>query len=112
VPLARWSGLELKRELAAQGMVSESVSVTSLLRILAALLPWLLGRSDGGELSREGNGQLPEVPPFYTTQPTLVLEAAPRKDRSTLQSLYRHSQSQDFRILTAYARLSETRSAM
>jgi transposase len=42
VPLARWSGPELKRELAAQGLVSEPVSVTSLLRILAEnpARPW------------------------------------------------------------------------
>jgi transposase len=42
VPLARWSGPELKRELAAQGLVSEPVSVTSLLRILAEspVKPW------------------------------------------------------------------------
>jgi transposase len=42
VPLARWSGPELLRELAAQGLVSEPVSVTSLLRILAEnpVKPW------------------------------------------------------------------------
>jgi transposase len=42
VPLARWSGPELKRELAAQGLVSEPISVTSLLRILAEnpVKPW------------------------------------------------------------------------
>jgi maleylpyruvate isomerase len=32
-----------------------------------ALLAWLLGRSDGGELAREGNGRLPHVPPIYAT---------------------------------------------
>ena len=31
-----------------------------------ALLAWLLGRSDGGELSREGIVRLPEVPQLYT----------------------------------------------
>jgi maleylpyruvate isomerase len=30
-----------------------------------ALLAWLLGRSDGGDLAREGNGPLPGVPPLY-----------------------------------------------
>ena len=35
VALARWSGPELKREMEAEALVSESVSVTSLLRILA-----------------------------------------------------------------------------
>ena len=42
VPLARWSGPELKRELEAQGLVREPFSVTSLLRILAQnpVKPW------------------------------------------------------------------------
>jgi transposase len=42
VPLARWSGPELRHELEAQGLVSEPVSVTSLLRILAEnpVKPW------------------------------------------------------------------------
>jgi transposase len=42
VPLARWPGPELERELEAQGLVSESFSVTSLLRILAEnpVRPW------------------------------------------------------------------------
>jgi transposase len=42
VPLARWSGPELKRELEAQHLVSEAFSVTSLLRILAQnpVKPW------------------------------------------------------------------------
>ena len=42
VPLSRWSGPELKRELEAQALVSEPVSVSSLLRILAGnpVKPW------------------------------------------------------------------------
>jgi len=42
VPLARWSGPELRRELEAQGLASEPVSVTSVLRILAEnpVKPW------------------------------------------------------------------------
>jgi transposase len=42
VPLSRWTGPELKRELEAQALVSESFSVTSLLRILAGnpVKPW------------------------------------------------------------------------
>jgi hypothetical protein len=42
VPLARWTGPELAAELAAQGLVSEPVSVSSLLRILAEnpVRPW------------------------------------------------------------------------
>jgi transposase len=42
VPLARWTGPELARELAAQGLASAPVSVTSLLRILAEnpVKPW------------------------------------------------------------------------
>jgi transposase len=42
VPLARWTGPELARELAAHGLVSAPVSATSLLRILAEnpVRPW------------------------------------------------------------------------
>jgi transposase len=42
VPLARWTGPELAAELAAQGLASEPVSVSSLLRILAEnpVRPW------------------------------------------------------------------------
>jgi transposase len=42
VPLARWSGPELKRELEAQALAGDSFSVTSLLRILAEnpVKPW------------------------------------------------------------------------
>ena len=42
VPLSRWTGPELAAELAAQRLVSEPVSVTSLLRILAEnpVKPW------------------------------------------------------------------------
>jgi transposase len=42
VPLSRWTGPELKRELEAQALVSEPVSVSSLLRILAGnpVKPW------------------------------------------------------------------------
>jgi transposase len=42
VPLSRWTGPELARELAAQGLVSGPMSVSSLLRILAEnpVRPW------------------------------------------------------------------------
>jgi transposase len=42
VPLAHWTGPELAAELTAQGLVSEPVSVSSLLRILAQhpVKPW------------------------------------------------------------------------
>jgi transposase len=42
VPLARWTGPELARELAGQGLASSPMSVTSLLRILAEnpVKPW------------------------------------------------------------------------
>ena len=42
VPLSRWTGPELAAELVAQGLVSEPVSVSSLLRILAEnpVKPW------------------------------------------------------------------------
>jgi transposase len=42
VPLARWTGPEIAAELTAQGLVSEPMSVSSLLRILAQnpVKPW------------------------------------------------------------------------
>jgi len=42
VPLARWTGPELREELRAQGLLSEPMSVTSVLRILAEnpVKPW------------------------------------------------------------------------
>jgi len=42
VPLSRWTGPELKRELEAQALVSAPMTVTSLLRILAEnpVKPW------------------------------------------------------------------------
>jgi transposase len=42
VPLSRWTGPELRRELEAQGLVSAPMSVTSLLRILGEnpVRPW------------------------------------------------------------------------
>jgi transposase len=42
VPLARWSGPELRRELEAQGLASEPMAVSSVLRILAEnpVKPW------------------------------------------------------------------------
>ena len=42
VPLSRWTGPELKRELEAQSLAGEPVSVSSLLRILAGnpVKPW------------------------------------------------------------------------
>ena len=42
VPLSRWTGPELMRELTAQALVSAPMSVTSLLRILAEnpVKPW------------------------------------------------------------------------
>ena len=42
VPLSRWTGPELRRELEAQALVSAPLSVSSLLRILAEnpVKPW------------------------------------------------------------------------
>jgi hypothetical protein len=42
VPLSRWTGPELRRELEAQALASAPVSVSSLLRILAEdpVKPW------------------------------------------------------------------------
>ncbi|MGH3422339.1 MAG: maleylpyruvate isomerase family mycothiol-dependent enzyme, partial [Streptosporangiaceae bacterium] len=66
---AEWPGT-VRMEATDTGRVHEAGDMTSATPVIAgpeyALLAWLLGRSDGGELSREGNGQLPEVPPFYT----------------------------------------------
>ena len=51
------------------GRVHEVGDMTSAPPVIAgpeyALLAWLLGRSDGGELSYEGMIRLPEVPPLY-----------------------------------------------
>lgn len=51
------------------GRVREAGQMNPAVPVIAgpeyALLAWLLGRSDGGGLRREGNGRLPEVPPLY-----------------------------------------------
>lgn len=64
---AEWRGA-VRMEATDTGRAREAGDMTSAPSVIAgpeyALLAWLLGRSDGGELSREGNGQLPEVPPF------------------------------------------------
>jgi hypothetical protein len=50
------------------GRVHEAGEITPAAPVIAgpehALLAWLLGRSGGGELAREGNGTLPDVPPL------------------------------------------------
>ena len=65
-----WPGA-VRMEATDTGRVHEIGTMTSASSVLIgpeyALLAWLLGRSDGGELSREGNGQVPEVPPLYAT---------------------------------------------
>ena len=67
---AGWSG-PIRMEATDTGRVREVGDVTSASPVIAgpeyALLAWLLGRSDGGELSREGIARLPEVPPLYAT---------------------------------------------
>ena len=64
---AEWPGA-VRMETTDTGRVHEVGDMTSASSVIAGpeyvLLAWLLGRSDGGELSREGNGRLPEVPPF------------------------------------------------
>ena len=51
------------------GRVHQVGDMTSATPVIAgpeyALLAWLLGRSDGGQLSSEGNGRLPALPPLY-----------------------------------------------
>ena len=63
-----WPGA-VRMEASDTGRVHEVGAITSASVVLTgpeyALLSWLLGRSDGGELSRAGNGPLPEVPPLY-----------------------------------------------
>jgi maleylpyruvate isomerase len=65
---AEWPGA-VRMEATDTGRVHEAGDMTSASPVIAgpeyALLAWLLGRSDGGELSCEGNGRLPEVPPLY-----------------------------------------------
>jgi maleylpyruvate isomerase len=59
----------VRMEATDTGRVHEAGEITPAAPVIAgpeyALLAWLLGRSDGGELTREGNGPLPEVPPLY-----------------------------------------------
>jgi maleylpyruvate isomerase len=59
----------VRMEATDTGRVHEAGDVTSAYSVIAgpeyALLAWLLGRSDGSELAREGNRRLPEVPPLY-----------------------------------------------
>jgi maleylpyruvate isomerase len=63
-----WSGA-VRMEATDTGRVHEFGDVTAASLVLAgpeyALLSWLLRRSDGGGLFREGTGGLPEVPTLY-----------------------------------------------
>jgi maleylpyruvate isomerase len=63
--------LVVRMEATDTGRVHEAGEMNPAAPVIAgpeyALLAWLLGRSDGGELAREGNGPLPEVPPLYAT---------------------------------------------
>jgi maleylpyruvate isomerase len=61
--------LVVRMEATDTGRVHEAGEMNPAAPVIAgpeyALLAWLLGRSDGGELAREGNGPLPEVPVLY-----------------------------------------------
>jgi maleylpyruvate isomerase len=61
----------IRMEATDTGRVHEIGDMTSASVVVAgpeyALLAWLTGRSDGGELSREGTARLPEVPTLYAT---------------------------------------------
>ena len=61
----------LRMEATDTGRVHEAGAMNPAALVVAgpeyALLAWLVGRSDGSELAREGNGPLPEVPPLYGT---------------------------------------------
>jgi maleylpyruvate isomerase len=65
---AEWPGA-VRMEATDTGRVFEVGDMTSAAPVIAGpeyqLLAWLLGRSDGGELCRDGDGRLPEVPPLY-----------------------------------------------
>ncbi len=65
-----WSDA-IRIEATDTGRAYEIGDVTWASAVLAgpeyALLAWLLGRSDGGELFLDGTGRLPEVPTLYTT---------------------------------------------
>lgn len=65
---AEWPGA-VRLEATDTGRVHEAGDTASApARIVGpeyALLAWLLGRSDGGQLSSEGNGRLPALPPLY-----------------------------------------------
>jgi maleylpyruvate isomerase len=63
--------LAFRMEATDTGRVHEAGEMNPAAPVIAgpeyALLAWLLGRSDGGELAREGDGPLPEVPALYAT---------------------------------------------
>jgi maleylpyruvate isomerase len=63
--------LAVRMEATDTGRVRKAGEVNPAAPVIAgpeyALLAWLLGRSDGGDLAREGNGQLPQVPTLYAT---------------------------------------------
>ncbi len=66
---AGWSA-QIRMKATDTGRIYEVGDMTSASPVIAgpqyALLAWLLGRSDGSELSREGLVRLPEVPRLYT----------------------------------------------
>ena len=63
--------LAVRMEATDTGRVYEADEMNPPAQVVAgpeyALLAWLLRRSDGGELIREGNGPLPEAPPLFAT---------------------------------------------
>jgi maleylpyruvate isomerase len=63
--------LAARMEATDTGRVREAGEIHPGAQVIAgpeyALLAWLLGRSDGGDLAREGNGQLPQMPVLYAT---------------------------------------------
>jgi maleylpyruvate isomerase len=61
--------LAARMEATDTGRVRDAGEINPAAPVIAgpeyALLAWLLGRSDGGELTCAGNGRLPQVPPLY-----------------------------------------------
>jgi len=59
-------GFAVRMEATDTGRVFGSDATTVVAGPEYAILAWLIGRSDGGDLARAGNAPLPEVPQLYS----------------------------------------------